>query len=84
MTISAKLIEMWANICALTWIPVKDRKLLYNNYNKDGKDQRISKNHRKVSTVYCAPIFRNLLTIHTLSAFSFDPEHKYLTSLSQQ
>ena len=34
--------------------------------------------------MYCAPIFRNTLAIQLLSAFSSDPEHKYLTSGTQQ
>lgn len=34
--------------------------------------------------MYCAPIFRNILTIHILSAFSYYPDSKYLTSGTQQ
>ena len=41
-------------------------------------------NHRKVPIVYCTPIFQNILVIHLLSAFSSDPDPKYLILGTQQ
>ena len=38
----------------------------------------------KVHTVYCFPKFRNILTIHLLSALSYDPNPKYITSETKQ
>ena len=63
---------------------IEDRKIFYNSYRKHVKYQRTSHNHIKVPTVYFAPIFFNILIIHLLSAFSFDPDPKYITSGMQQ
>ena len=62
----------------------KDRKELYSSYDRYDEEQKITHNHRKVTTVYCAPKFRKILAIHLLSAFSSDPEPKYITTETQQ
>ena len=60
------------------------RKEFYASYDKHDKEKRISHNHSKVPTVYCASKFRNILDIHLLIAFSSDHELKYITSGIQQ
>ena len=62
----------------------EDRKMFYKSYAKHDKYQRIEHNHRKVPTIYCTPILRNILDIHHLSDLSYDTEPKYLTSGTQQ
>ena len=62
----------------------EDRRSFYKTYNGNNKSQRIEHNHRKAPTIYCAPKYRNLLAINLLSAFSSDPDQKYLTSGTQQ
>ena len=46
------------------------RKSFYKSCNENDEYQRIYHNHRKVTTIYCAPKYRNLLSIHLLSTFS--------------
>ena len=60
------------------------RRAFYKTYKRDYETQRISHNHRKVPNIYCAPKYRNLLAINLLSAFSSDPDKKYLTAGTQQ
>ena len=62
----------------------EDRRAFYKTYNGNDESQRIAHNHRKVPTFYCAPKYRNLLAINLLSAFSSDPDQKYLTAGTQQ
>ena len=58
----------------------EDRNDFYTSQYMYDEEQIIAHNHRKFPTVYCAPKFRNILAIHILSALSFDPELKSLTS----
>ena len=57
----------------------EDRRSFYKTYNGNNESQRISHNHRKLPTIYCAPKYRNLIAINLPSAFSSDPDQKYLT-----
>ena len=60
------------------------RKMFYKNYNKHDEYHRIDNSHRKVPTIYYAPIFFNLLAIHLISAIYYNHKIKYLNSGSQQ
>ena len=62
----------------------EDRRAFYNIYNRNDEYQRIAHNHRKLTTICCAPKYRNLLVINLLSAFSSDPDQKYVTAGTQQ
>ena len=62
----------------------EDRRALYKTYNGNDECQRISHNHRKVPTIYCAPKYRNLLATNLLRAFSLDPDQEYPTAGTQQ
>ena len=45
----------------------EDRRSFFKTYNVNDEYQRISHNHRKLTTIYCAPKYRNLLAINLLS-----------------
>ena len=62
----------------------KNSKLFYKKYDNHDEDHRICHNHINLSTVDCASRFCNLLAIHLLSTFSYNPDPKYITSYSQQ
>ena len=62
----------------------EDRRALYETYNGNDGSQRISHNHRKLTTIYCATEHRNLLVINLLRAFLPYPYQIYLTVVTQQ
>ena len=62
----------------------EDKRAFYKTYKGNDKSQRISHNHRKLPTIYCAPKYSNLLVIKLLSAFSSYPEQKNLTAGTHQ
>ena len=45
----------------------EDREGFYRSYEIKYEEHRVSHNHRKVATVYCATRFRNTLVTHLLS-----------------
>ena len=67
----------------VSFLTNEDVKGFYKAYDRYDKYQRISHNHIKLLTVYCAPRFRNIMLIHLLGAFSSDPDPKYITSGTQ-
>ena len=62
----------------------EDRRTFYRIYDRNDESQRIAHNIRKVTTIYCAPKYRNLLAIHLLSTFSLDLDTKYLIEGTHQ
>ena len=54
----------------------EDREGFYRSYEIKYEEHRVSHNHRKVATVYCATRFRNTLVTHLLSDFSSDQDPK--------
>ena len=62
----------------VTFITNEDRKGFYKYYNRQYEDKALSHKHRNITTVHCAPIFRNTLVIHLLIAFSSVPYPKYV------
>ena len=61
-----------------------ERKLFYKNFNKHDEGERSSHNRRKAPTIYCAPKYHNIISIHLMSALSSAPDPKYITTGCQQ
>ena len=61
-----------------------ERGSFYKNFYRNEKMQRIYLGHKKMPMIYSDPIFRNLVSIHLLSAFSDNQDQKYLTEGCQK
>ena len=64
------------------YIDIK-RKAFYTSSNIDDEHEKINCNNHKIPTVYCAPRYRNLLSIHMISALSSKIQAKYRTDIFQ-
>ena len=62
----------------------EERRILYENFNRNEEFKRFSNGRRKVSTIYTYPCFRNQVDIHLLSYLSVNPKAKYLTDGCQK